>query len=119
MLTAVFEFPKSRRLRKRREFVRAQGAARAARVKHALLLLHRRGDDGPLRLGVVASKRVGNAVRRNRGKRLVREWFRHLDSPLKGCDVVVVLRASAPDCTAAELAEQLSAALGQAAARLR
>lgn len=33
-------------------------------------------DDSCGRLGVVASKRVGNSVARSRGKRRLREWFR-------------------------------------------
>jgi ribonuclease P protein component len=37
---------------------------------------------------------VGNAVKRNRGKRLVREIFRrHADRLPNGCQMVVVLRS--------------------------
>lgn len=50
---------------------------------------------GPLRLGVVASRRVGGAVARNRAKRLLREVFR-LRRPARevSADVVLVARAS-------------------------
>lgn len=51
------------------------------------------GDSRP-RLGVIASRRVGNAVKRNRGKRLVREIFRRNAALLPlGSRVVVVLRS--------------------------
>ena len=47
------------------------------------------------RLGVIASRRVGNAVKRNRGKRLVRELFRINESSLPSdCELVVILRSS-------------------------
>lgn len=47
------------------------------------------------RLGVIASRRVGNAVVRNRGKRLIRELFRrHQASLPASVDLVVVLRSS-------------------------
>lgn len=111
-------YPKAMRLRKRRDFVRAQASAVAASGRDVLLLLHRREDDGPLRFGVVASKKVGNAVRRNRGKRLVREWFRHVNCEIRGCDVVVVVRPGAPQRQAGQLAKQLDKVLSKACRRL-
>ncbi len=39
-------------------------------------MIYAKGDAGVSRLGITVSKRVGNAVVRNRIKRLVREWFR-------------------------------------------
>lgn len=45
------------------------------------------------RLGVIASRRVGNAVKRNYGKRLIRSLFRlHQAKLAKGVDIVVILR---------------------------
>ncbi len=47
------------------------------------------------RYAVVAGKRVGNAVQRNRAKRLVREAVRHLHPSLRpGFDGVVIIRGT-------------------------
>lgn len=47
------------------------------------------------RLGVIASRRIGNAVQRNRAKRLLREVFRNNQALLpENCDLLLVARPS-------------------------
>ncbi len=66
-----------------------------------------------VRFGIVASKKVGNAVVRNRVKRCLREAFRHvrkdLDAmtPLAAVDLVVLARASAQESSAPDMARDL------------
>lgn len=62
-----------------------------------MLLIQARADEtAPARLGITASKRVGNAVIRNRVKRIVREAFRHAGDLFEaGLDVVVIARPQA------------------------
>ena len=50
---------------------------------------------GPSRLGLVTSRRVGKAVKRNYGRRIFRELFRKysINLPL-GSNFVIVLRSS-------------------------
>ena len=71
-----FSFPKSARLRKPAEFRRvyAEGKRFEGRFMTVFIL----PSDGDVqRLGITASKKgVGNAVQRNRAKRLLREAFR-------------------------------------------
>lgn len=56
---------------------------------------------GKNRLGIVTSKKVGNAVKRNRARRIIREAFRLLDPVMKEktdrrFDFVFVARAKTP-----------------------
>jgi ribonuclease P protein component len=61
-----------------------------------LNILQRPDRPQPLRrAGFIASKRIGNAVHRNRAKRLLREAFRHHQDKLPdSCDVVFIARRS-------------------------
>ena len=62
-------------------------------VGRLMVLYLRRGPDAALRLGVVASRKVGNAPDRARARRLLRESYRRQRSLLAGeADVVFVAR---------------------------
>ncbi len=103
-------FPKARRLLKRSEFVRARQSP-AVHTKHFVLVAYTRHDQDEARLGLVASRKTGNAAERNRAKRRVREWFRkHRDLPI-GIDFVVILRTCAHQSEVAELNRSLGGAL--------
>lgn len=65
----------------------------------AVHLLERTEPTGPARFTVVASRRVGGAVPRNRAKRLLREAARGLRWR-EGLDIVLVARAA---CAASDL----------------
>ncbi len=50
-----------------------------------------------IRVGITTSKKIGNAVQRNRARRLIRESVRHLAEDIKdGYDFVFVARAKTP-----------------------
>jgi ribonuclease P protein component len=92
--SARARFPPASRIRKRLEFEAAQNGGRRATTAHFVFLLYARNEAvAPARLGIVASRKVGNAVVRNRAKRLVREAFRSSrDLFAPGTDVVVIVR---------------------------
>lgn len=83
-------------LQKRRDFMKAARAKRA--VAPGFILQMRRRQDGEadgMRIGYTCSKKVGNAVARNRAKRRLREIAR-MELPALGrggCDYVLIGRA--------------------------
>lgn len=83
---------KEQRLRRSRLFAETYGQGRRV-VGRMMVLWLRTGEGAALRLGVVASKRVGNAVQRARAKRRLREAFRRNRFRFRGeVDVVLVAR---------------------------
>lgn len=81
-----------------------------------LVANQRSGAEGPARLGLTVSRRVGPAVARARVKRRVRECFRRQrDWFPEGKDVVVIARPGAGEATLAELGRQLEDSLKRAA----
>lgn len=48
-------------------------------------------------MGIIAKKYIGNAVKRNYEKRLIRELFRQKSADFIGLDVVVVIRDTRTD----------------------
>lgn len=97
------------RLRQRVDYVAVQSGGMKLHGRHVLAIAQRRPDgDSRSRLGLTVTKKVGNAVVRNRIKRLLREWLRlHGWVPI-GWDMVLVAKDSAarqlhPDDFASDL----------------
>ncbi len=92
--------PRARRLRDGRDFRRVRNEGRSWSVPLLVLQAARRpdGPDNRTRIGVVAGKRVGGAVVRNRVKRRVRESVRlRYDRLERGWDIVFIVRSQAAD----------------------
>lgn len=89
-----------KRLTKRADF---QVLTRSHRVHSTSFVLqsHNRNDDAPLRVGFTCSKKVGNAVARNRAKRRLRELARSV-LPISGKighDYVLIGRSNTTSTT--------------------
>jgi ribonuclease P protein component len=113
--------PKSRRLRARSEFLAAQATGVRVHTPHFLLVVARSPDaEAPARLGITVTRKVGDAVRRNRVKRVVREVFRLDPSWLPaGVDLLVIAKNGAPTLGLVQVREEWSRARTQLQRRAR
>jgi len=96
--TAASCYPKLQTLKKRADFLRASRAKRLPCPAFLLQARQREADNASgLRVGFTCSKKVGNAVARNRAKRRLREIARKLlvQHGREGWDYVLVGRPNA------------------------
>jgi ribonuclease P protein component len=112
---------------RRADFLRVSQLGRRLNARYFLILvLDREAAEGggagggvlAPRLGITVTRRVGKAVRRNRIKRLVREWFRgsleRLQRGWQGYDLVVIAKREIPEGLALEdVKSDLDRALGE------
>lgn len=121
---ARYRYGKDRRLLRSSQFKYVL-AARTRIFTRRFILYVRAGSAGENRLGITVSKRVGNAVTRNRIKRCVREAFRnHPEWFNESTDLVVIVkspkRGQRPDPRARRLfgTHDVASELGRALRRL-
>jgi ribonuclease P protein component len=74
-----------------------------------------KGRTKSLRVGITTSKKTGNAVKRNRSRRVIREAFRALAGGVKpGYDLVFVARAKTPFVKSGEVRRMMAQQLRNA-----
>lgn len=110
-------FTKHFRIRKRSEYLEVQRWGHKVHSR-AFIGLIRIREEGNSRIGIVTTKRLGNAVVRNRTKRLVREAFRRGWMRIPQCaDVVVIAKNPASQIDSKAIFEDL-ALLGRRVTRV-
>jgi len=104
------------RLKRRADFLRVASKGRKAPVHGLVLQALARDDAGPVRVGFTVTKKVGNAVVRNRTKRRLREAARLLlrSAPVCGVDLVMIGRDATRSRPFALLIDDLRRALAKA-----
>lgn len=103
-------------LTRRSDFLAANRGLRIARP--GFVLLARPNDAGAIRYGITVTKKIGNAVVRNRMKRRFRALLREIlpVAGLPGHDHVLIGREGGIERDFARLREELTAALARVAA---
>ena len=104
------------RLKRRPEFLRIAAAGRKAAATGLVLQALRRDDGGSARLGFTVTKKIGNAVVRNRTRRRLKEAARLVlaQGGLAGMDLVLIGREATRKRAFAALQEDLRRALARA-----
>ncbi len=70
----------------------------------SVVMLCMKNDLAVKRLGIVASKKVGNSVMRNKARRRIKEIYRINENNIKnGYDIVIIARAAIHQVTFADL----------------
>ena len=111
LLVGRSRFPKQARLRKRTEF---KNLARTGDKLHTpnFVVITQNNGRSETRLGVTVSSKVGNAVVRNRVKRVLRELFRQCRHEIRpNKDVLIIARKGAANLSLWEVMRELRGCL--------
>lgn len=103
------------RLTRRAEFLRAAAKGRKAAAAGLVLQALPREDHGPARLGFTVTKKIGNAVIRNRTRRRLKEAARLVltEHEVSGVDLVLIGREATRGRDFADLRRDLRRALAR------
>ena len=103
----LFSFPKNTRLLNRKDFVNLNRLGKRYRTKHFTVIFKENGL-GISRLGITVSKKIGNAVKRNKVKRHIREFFRTNKNKFPNdLDIVIIANKGADDLIYWKIQEEL------------
>ena len=82
-------WPRERRITRRAEYTACYNGGERRFTKYFVVFAHRSGMSGAGRLGLAVTKKCGNAVARNRIKRVLRAFFRLHQHEMPPLDIVV------------------------------
>ncbi|MDN4071424.1 MULTISPECIES: ribonuclease P protein component [Fictibacillus] len=99
---------KKKRIKKNEEFQEVFKRGKSSANRQFVIYALEKSDQSHLRLGLSVSKRVGNAVTRNRIKRVVKEIFmKHEGEILSGRDYIIIARNPTADMDFSEMEKSL------------
>jgi len=98
-------------IKSKQEFEKVFSSGRRVNRPLVRMIVLRTGGACEGRVAFVAPKRLGNAVFRNRCKRVLREAAREADLPLDGTDVILMATRSTHDAVPSDVAATLGKAL--------
>ena len=99
-----FKYPRAFRLNRASEFRLVKASGKSWTGEHLVLAVLRRETEADPRIGIITTRRLGNAVRRNQVRRRIREIFRLNQHRIKkGVWLIAIARASAVTATFKEL----------------
>jgi ribonuclease P protein component len=101
-------------LRKKKDFTRLYNKGNSKGSKHVVLFFIK--NDLPYkRRAFLASKKVGNSVRRNRARRLMKESYNQLSSDVKdGYDILFIARNNINGAKCQDVAKSMNDVLKKA-----
>jgi len=105
-------FDKSDRLRKRSEFTGLASSGKKSVSAH-FIVISCDSVFSRARLGITVSKKVGNAVIRNRIKRLIREFFRNNRVMFPVADYNIIARSGASHLDYSAVCQEIVNALSR------
>jgi ribonuclease P protein component len=106
----VSGFPRHERLLKRTDFLRVSRQGNKVYTSH-FIILWTESPISAIRLGITVSGKVGNAVIRNRLKRLIREFYRQNKCLFPPADFAIIARQGADRLSFGEVCRELGRAL--------
>ena len=97
-------------LRKKEDFNRVYKKGKSVGDRFVVVFCLKNGLEYN-RISYLASKKVGNSVRRNRARRLMRESMRHIENVKQGYDIIVIARNTINDRKCADVKKSIEAAM--------
>lgn len=103
------------RLRNREDYSRVYRGGRSFANGQFVVYWSKQPSAQPFRVGISASKKIGNAVVRNRMRRLVKEIVRHMEGQIVPyVDFILIVRKPAVTMSYAELERSIKHVLRKA-----
>lgn len=101
-------------LRKKEDFYLLYNKGKSVSERY-LVLIYKENGLSYNRKAILASKKVGNSVQRNRARRLLRESYRLIENNLKsGYDIILIARKNILNLKCADVKKSMEAAMKKA-----